>query len=159
MPFDVRQLRYAIAAADHGSFYRAARAMDIEQSTLSRNILKLEAIVGVKLFERSQAGARTTIAGAQFISSARTIVVSAENMLASCRAAGQGRVGSLMLGLNSSVSAGNFRATILAWSRDNPDVKLDGVEAGRSVLLAKLDTGEIDIAILNRPGIAGGPNS
>jgi Bacterial regulatory helix-turn-helix protein, lysR family len=42
--FDIRQLRYAIAAADHGSFYRAPRALDIEQSTLSCNILKLERI-------------------------------------------------------------------------------------------------------------------
>jgi hypothetical protein len=29
VPFDIRQLRYAIAAANHGSFYRAARALDI----------------------------------------------------------------------------------------------------------------------------------
>lgn len=42
MSFDICQLRYAIAAADHGSFYRAARALDVEQSTLSRNILQLE---------------------------------------------------------------------------------------------------------------------
>ena len=60
MPFDIRQLRYAIAAADHGSFYRAARALDIEQSTLSRNILKLERVVGTPIFERSRAGVTTT---------------------------------------------------------------------------------------------------
>jgi DNA-binding transcriptional LysR family regulator len=28
MPFHIRQLLYAIAAADHGSFYRAARALN-----------------------------------------------------------------------------------------------------------------------------------
>ena len=44
MSFDIRQIRYAIAAADHGSFYRPARALDMEQSTLSRNILKLEPV-------------------------------------------------------------------------------------------------------------------
>jgi len=38
----MRQLRYAIAAADHGGFYRAARTLDVDQSTLSRAILKLE---------------------------------------------------------------------------------------------------------------------
>jgi DNA-binding transcriptional LysR family regulator len=36
--FDIRQLRYAVAAADHGSFYCAARALEVEQSTLSRAI-------------------------------------------------------------------------------------------------------------------------
>jgi len=54
MPFDIRQLRYAIAAADHGSFYKAARALDVEQSTLSRNILKLERALGQRLLQRIQ---------------------------------------------------------------------------------------------------------
>ncbi len=62
MSFDIRQLRYAIAAADHGSFYRAARALDVEQSTLSRGISKLERVVGVVLFDRSRSGVATTIA-------------------------------------------------------------------------------------------------
>ena len=61
MPFSIRQLRYAIAAADHGSFYRAARALDIEQSTLSRNILKLERAVGMAIFERSRSGVTMTL--------------------------------------------------------------------------------------------------
>lgn len=148
MPFDIRQLRYAIAAADHGSFYRAARALDVEQSTLSRNILELERVIGATLFDRSRAGVTTTIAGARFIRAARPMVASAERMISTSRAEGQGRAGSLMFGLNSSVSAGNLRATVLAWQHDHPDVDLDGVEADRGALLAGLDTGEIDIAIL-----------
>jgi DNA-binding transcriptional LysR family regulator len=144
----MRQLRYAIAAADHGSFYRAARALDVDQSTVSRTISKLERVAGVKLFARSRSGVETTIAGARFIRGARGIVVTAEQMLNTSRAANQGRTGSLVLGFNSSVSAGNLRATMLAWARDNPDVDLDGVEVGRGALLAGLNTREIDIAIL-----------
>lgn len=53
MPFDIRQLRYAIAAADHGSFYRASRVLDVEQSTLSRAILKLERVIGGRIFNLS----------------------------------------------------------------------------------------------------------
>ena len=67
MPFDIRQLRYAIAAADHGSFYRASRVLDVEQSTLSRAILKLERVIGGRIFNRSQGGVSMTLAGAQFI--------------------------------------------------------------------------------------------
>ncbi|GLS99085.1 LysR family transcriptional regulator [Sphingobium jiangsuense] len=148
MPFDIRQLRYAIAAADHGSFYRAARALDVEQSTLSRNILKLERVVGVRIFERSRAGISMTIAGTQFIRSARPMVTNADKLVATMRAAGQGRAGGLMVGHYSSVSAGNLRATMLGWRNAHPDVELDGVEADRGALLAGLDAGEIDIAIL-----------
>lgn len=61
MSLDIRQLRYAIAAADHRSFHRASIALEIEQSTLSRTIIKLERIVGVQLFSRSRAGVKPTI--------------------------------------------------------------------------------------------------
>ena len=148
MTFDIRQLRYAIAAANHGSFYRAARALDVEQSTLSRSILKLERSIGMPIFERSRAGVTTTLAGNAFISGAKPMVATADKLVAMMRAAGQGRAGGLMLGHNSSVSAGNLRATLMSWHEAHPDVDVECVEADRSVLLAGLDTGEIDIAIL-----------
>jgi len=49
MPFDIRQLRYAIAAADHASFYRTARALDVERSMLRRNTLRLEEVIGANV--------------------------------------------------------------------------------------------------------------
>lgn len=148
MPFDIRQLRFVIAAADHGSFYRAARAMDVEQSTVSRNILKLERALGMSIFDRSRAGVTMTLAGTAFIRGAKPMVATADKLVAMMRAAGQGRAGGLMLGHNSSVSAGNLRATLMNWHEAHPDVEIECVEADRSDLLAGLNTGEIDIAIL-----------
>ncbi|MBA3677955.1 MAG: LysR family transcriptional regulator [Sphingosinicella sp.] len=148
MPFEIRQLRYAIAAADHGSFYRAARFLDVEQSTLSRNILKLERAIGMPIFNRSRAGVSMTMAGSAFISGAKPMVDSADKLVAMMRAAGQGRAGGLILGHNSSISAGNLRATMMGWHDEHPGVEVECVEADRSVLLARLDTGEIDVVIL-----------
>lgn len=76
------------------------------------------------------------------------MVVSADKLIAMMRAAGQGRAGGLKLGHNSAVSAGNLRATMMSWHDVHPDVEVQCVEADRSVLLASLDTGELDIAIL-----------
>ena len=148
MYFDIRQLHYAIAAADHGSFYRAARALGVEQSTLSRNILKLERAVGMPIFERSRAGVTVTLAGSAFLRGARSIVTNADKLMAKMRAASQGHAGGLVLGHNSSISAGNLRATTMSWFDAHPDVEIECVEANRSALLAGLDTGDIDIAIL-----------
>lgn len=148
MPFDIRQLRYAIAAADHGSFYRAARALDVEQSTLSRNIVKLEHAIGSAIFERSRAGVSMTRAGSAFIFGARPLVGDADKLVAMMRAAGQGRAGGLTLGHYNSVSAGNLRATMMSWRDTHPAVQVECIEANRSVLLADLDRGEIDLAIL-----------
>jgi len=148
LAFNIRQLRYAIAAADHGSFYRAARALDIEQSTLSRNISKLERAIGMPIFERSRAGVTTTSAGSAFLRGAKSMVATADKLVAMMRAAGQGRAGGLRLGHNCSVSAGNLRATMMSWRDAHPDVEVECVEADRRVLVAGLDTGAIDIAIL-----------
>lgn len=94
-----------------------------------------------------------TLAGSAFIRGAKPMVASADKLVAMMRAAGQGRAGGLMLGHNSSVLAGNLRATLMSWREAHPDVEVECVEADRSVLLAGLDTGEIDIAILM--GVAG----
>ena len=158
MTFDIRQLRYAIAVADHGSFHRAAEAMEVEQSTLSRNVLKLERLIGVKIFDRSHAGTTLTIAGRQFIRRARPMVACADKLASIMRATRQGHAGSLTIGHNSSISAGNLRGATLGWHNVHPEVDLGGMEADRGALLAGLDTGEIDIAILmgevsdNEPG-------
>ena len=104
--------------------------------------------MGMPIFERSRAGVTMTLAGNAFIRGARPMVATADKLVAMMRAAGQGRAGGLMLGHNSSVSAGNLRATLMGWCNAHPDVEVECVEADRTVLLAGLDTGEIDVAIL-----------
>lgn len=128
MTFDIRQLRYAIAVADHGSFHRAAEAMEVEQSTLSRNVLKLERLIGVKIFDRSHAGTTLTIAGRQFIRRARPMVACADKLASIMRATRQGHAGSLTIGHNSSISAGNLRGATLGWHNVHPEVDLGGMD-------------------------------
>lgn len=148
MSFDIRQLKYAIGAADHGSFYKAARSLDIEQSTLSRNIIKLERALGMPIFERTRAGVTPTLAGSAFLRGARPMLESADKLVSMMRAAGQGRAGGLVVGHNSSVSAGNLRTSLASWHDVHPEVSFECVEADRSVLFAEMDVGEIDVAIL-----------
>lgn len=148
MSFDIRQLRYVLAAADHGSFYRAALALDIGQSTLSRAILRLERTLGAELFIRSRAGVSPTDAGLHFLRGARTMLASADRMLAASRSAGSGRSGVLTIGFNSSLSAGNLRATLIEARRKNPNLAVEGLEADRNTLFASLDSDAVDIAIL-----------
>lgn len=67
---DLRVFRYALASAEHGSFRRAAAALNVQQSTVSRGVRSLEHRVGVALFERGHAGIRPTVAGDRFLQEA-----------------------------------------------------------------------------------------
>lgn len=62
---DLQHLRYAVAAADHGSFRRAAEALVLRQSTLSRCIRRLEECLKITVFERSSGGSTGHPSGAR----------------------------------------------------------------------------------------------
>jgi hypothetical protein len=49
----LRDLEYLVALAEHGHFGKAARAVHVSQPTLSGQTRKLEGVLGVTLFERT----------------------------------------------------------------------------------------------------------
>jgi hypothetical protein len=53
---DLIHLRYAVAAADHGSFRRATEVLLLRQSKLSHCIRQLEERIEMIVFERSSGG-------------------------------------------------------------------------------------------------------
>jgi len=57
---ELHQLRYFCAVAHNGNFTRAAKAENVAQPSLSQQILKLEAELGAKLFDRFPRSARLT---------------------------------------------------------------------------------------------------
>jgi len=77
-PFDIRQLYYFVTTAEEGQITRAASKLHLAQPALSQTIAKLEATVGVKLFERHPRGVSLTPAGAAFFEKARVAVTAAQ---------------------------------------------------------------------------------
>jgi LysR family transcriptional regulator, carnitine catabolism transcriptional activator len=68
---DLRQLRYAIAVVDAGTFTAAAAACFVAQPSLSQAIATLERELGVTLFERLGRRVALTAAGEAFVPAAR----------------------------------------------------------------------------------------
>lgn len=145
---ELRQLRYLIAAAEAGSFSRAARNLNIKQATLSRHILDVEKRLGMMLFNRKTRGATLTPNGTIYLSTARRIVKEFEELNAWVRATRSGETGWLGVGFYTSFSAGNLRATLSEFDERHPDVKLRGLERNRDMLLAGIENGSLDIAIM-----------
>jgi DNA-binding transcriptional LysR family regulator len=141
-------LRYAVAAADHGSFRRAAEALLLRQSTLSRCVRQLEGRIGMIVFKRSSGGVRVTQAGRDFLRMARSILEQMDTLLASAHSAGRGEAGRLAIGFYTSLSAGNLRATRIDYAQRFPQIEVGLIESSRMRLSTALRNGAIDVAIV-----------
>jgi len=145
---ELRQLRYLIAAADAGSFSRAARTMNIKQATLSQHIIEVEKRLGMTLFDRRTRGATLTPNGKTYLRTAQRIVKEFEELNEWVRATQRGEVGPLAIGFYTSFSAGNLRATMSEFSERFSRVRMRGLERDRDMLLAGIESGLLDIAIM-----------
>lgn len=97
---DLRLFRYALASAEHGSFRRAAAALNIQQSTVSRGVRSLEERVKAKLFERDHSGIRPTPAGDRFLEEATLGFDHLSRALQRAEASQRGEHGELTVGVS-----------------------------------------------------------
>ncbi len=69
----LRHVRQLSAVGRLGSISRAAGALHISQPALSKTVLEIEAILGVKLFERTPRGLVPTVAGERLLLHCRAV--------------------------------------------------------------------------------------
>ncbi len=140
---DLKHLRYAVAAADHGSFRKAAEALNIEQSTLSRRIVELEHATSTRLFRRSSGGAAVSTFGYEFIRMARSVLEQIDEFSPSEVATSRKEL--LRVGFCTSLSVGGLRTALLDFHQRFPQFRLEMLERRRSRLSTKLQNGTLDV--------------
>lgn len=74
MNFDVRQLRAVVAVAEHGSFTRAAMALNLSQPALTVQVRALEEALGLRLFDRNTRNVAATRVGRELLPELRRIL-------------------------------------------------------------------------------------
>lgn len=147
MTIEPGPLRNVIAAAEHGSFRRAAAALGVTQSTLSRRIRRLEKNYGVTLFERFSGGVHVTAAGGEVVRTARRLLEQMDRMFYTVRSVGR-EGGDLTIGVCTSLSGSKLRAVLAGHVQAAPHIEISLVEHSRARLLDGLRTGDIDIVII-----------
>ena len=80
MSLDIRHMRHVIALDEHGSFARAATALGLSQSALSRSIQSAERIIGSGLFVRTATGVEPTDSGRILVARIRQITQLIEDL-------------------------------------------------------------------------------
>ena len=122
MSVGLRHLQFVVAAAQHGSLRRAAEALHIRQSTISRAIRELEEHLGVVLFIRSSGGTRPTRTGAEFMETAKRVLDDFDTLVSRTEALRRGATGRLTLGLPTSYAVARLRPVLLDYVRECPGV-------------------------------------
>lgn len=148
---ELHQLRYFCAVARTGAFTRGAEEEGVTQPTLSQQIRKLEASLGVALFERRGRRVRLTQPGMRLLPIAQEVlrhVVDARQALECLRSDIQGP---LRVGCIPTVMPYLLAPRAAEFQRQYPDVELHLVENTTARLAQQLQDGEVDVAVVGLP--------
>lgn len=145
---NIRDLSYIIAVDKYRSFGRAAEYCHVSQPTLSGQIKKLEAELGVTLFERSNKSVHTTAIGSEIIALANQVIFQTDQIKAVASAAQNPFSGHINLGFIPTIAPYIIPLFVERMSSTFPDLSASYQENLTDEINALLLSGELDAAIL-----------
>lgn len=145
---NIRDLEYLVSLAEHRHFRRAADACHVSQPTLSGQIRKLEDELGVMLLERTSRKVLFTQAGLLLVDQARTVLREVKVLKEMASQQGETMSGPLHIGLIPTVSPYLLPQIVPMLHKTFPRLEMYLHEAQTQQLLAQLDNGQLDCAIM-----------
>jgi DNA-binding transcriptional LysR family regulator len=145
--FDETRLRVFVAIAREGSLTAAAAALQYAQPSVSHQLARLEAEVGMPLVQRAGRGVRLTEAGRLLADRAAEILGRIDAARTELAAHAGLRAGVVRLAAFPSALATLVPAAAAAFAARHPRVELALTETEPPEALAVLRRGEVDIAL------------
>ena len=143
---DIDQLRTFITIAETGSFTKASEVVHKTQSAVSMQMKRLEERVGTPIFARDGRASRLTDEGDRLLDYARRIVkLNMEAVASLSNAELSGRV---RLGVPDDYADRYLPEIMARFSATHPHVELTVVCDPSSDLIDRIDTGDLDLAII-----------
>lgn len=150
---EIDLLRAFLAVAEAGSFTAAAGTVGRTQSAVSQKILRLEELVGRRVFERSSRALSLTSDGERLMGLARRML--ALNDEAVRQFVDPPVTGRLRLGVADDFIPHQLPRLLARFARGYPGIQLELATGMSCDLLAALERGELDLAIAKRDGTMG----
>ncbi len=147
---DLKNLRVYTRIAEAGSLTRAAAALGIAQSALSRQLSELEQEFGGRLFFRTGRGVLLTELGESLMPRAQALLLEADQLLEEAQAAQRKPAGIVNLGVIPSLSQPLIGMLLTYTQARYPGIRLRVFEGYSGEIEAWLANGKIDIGIYNR---------
>jgi DNA-binding transcriptional LysR family regulator len=145
---DVRRMRVLREVAERGSIAAAAQALSFTPSAVSQQIATLEREAGVALVERGPRSIRLTDAGRALVQHTEGILASLEAAEAEIQAIAGVRGGMLRLASFPTAYATIMPAAIAEYRTRHPGVELTLTETDPLEGIARVKSGELDLALL-----------
>ncbi len=154
---DGRLLRSFAAVAEERHFGRAAERLGITQPPLTIRIQRLEAILGVALFDRTNRRVELTEAGRVLEASLGGVFQTLEGAVDATLRAAEGATGRLAVAFASSVMFRTLPGWIRAFREAYPEVVLELRELPTGLQLPAIQAGELDVGFVREapetPGV------
>lgn len=144
----LRQLEYVVAVADEAGFGAAAARCGVSQPGLSTQVRDVEELLGVRLFERDRRGVLLTGAGEEVVARARALLADARALVEAAKGRTRPLVGPLRVGVIPTIAPYWLPVSLPAVRRDYPDLKLKLREEKTDALVALVEQGRLDVALL-----------
>jgi DNA-binding transcriptional LysR family regulator len=145
MDLELRHLRCLVAIVESGSFTDAAIELGISQAAVSRNLIALEQVLGVRLLHRTSRSLTTTTAGVHALAQARQVLAAADNLVAEATT-GHSR---LRIGHAWAATGRHTREFQRRWAARYPDTELQLIRSNSAT--GGLAEGLCDIAVMRIP--------
>lgn len=147
---NIRQLEQFLAVAETGSFSNGAARAHVSQPALSTAIGKLEADLGVRLFNRHARRVTLTAEGHQLVSSARRILGECEGIRARLKQETEQKA--LSIGVAETLDLPGLAAMLEQFRRTHPSIRLKVLELESEALIERLGDGRLDMVYLAQTG-------
>ncbi|AIQ64000.1 transcriptional regulator [Paenibacillus stellifer] len=147
---DLRALHTFHRIVKHGSFIRAAEELSYAQSTVTMQMQKLEAELGMQLFERGKT-IRLTEAGRLLSERSRPLLQNMERLEEEMAGLTHGSSGHIRLGVTEPTASYRLPAVIRSFTGRYPDVKFSLMFGNTPQLSELLQRGELDLALCSAP--------
>jgi DNA-binding transcriptional LysR family regulator len=155
---DTRVLQQFLSVVKHQSIGRAAEAMGLTQPAMSKSVQRLEALLGMKLLERTATGVIPTVFGAALVESAKSVIFEVNRMRERIEDLRDGRGGHIIIGAGPSLLELQVSQAVIALKRSVQNIRVTTTTGSVGDLLPALHVGEIDIVLGTAPELPVDPD-
>ena len=140
---NLRHVQTFVAIAEAGGIARAGARLHLSQPAASRQILALEADLGITLFDRIGRRLKLTLEGEDLLQRSRRLLDDAASIGERARALQGGEVGTLRVGAPTQVIENLLAPFVPGYQRRHPGVDVHLTEAANVQLQRHVDRGDV----------------